>query len=193
MEKNIDEIRARIRGLQEELEAEYLKSIEAFEEKRTHLAEDFQQQQKRYKTGLLRFLIKTKPLTMLTAPVIYLGWIPFFLLDLFVTLYQTICFPVYGIPKARRSDYLIFGREDLPYLNLIEKFNCLYCSYGNGVVAYAREVAARTEQYWCPIKYARRVRSAHDRYPEFFDYGDAEAYKKGLDRLRQSYEEEKPK
>ena len=191
MEKKIDEIRARIRVLQEELEAEYLKSIEAIEEKRAHLAEEFLQQQKRYKTGLIRFLIKTHPLTMLSAPVIYLGWIPFFLLDLFVSLYQTICFPVYRIPKVRRADYLIFGREDLPYLNLIEKFNCLYCSYANGAVAYAREVAARTEQYWCPIKYARRIRAAHDRYPEFFDYGDAEAYQRGLDRLRQSFEDEK--
>lgn len=193
MDKNINDIRDRIRALQEELQAEYLKSIEVLEEKRAHMAEEFEQQQKRYKIGLLRFLYKTKPLTMLTAPIIYLGWIPFFLLDVFVTLYQAICFPVYGIPKARRADFLIFGREDLPYLNLIEKFNCFYCSYGNGVVAYAREVSARTEQYWCPIKYARRIRAAHDRYPDFFDYGDAEAYKKGLERLRQSYEEESPK
>lgn len=170
---------------------EYLKSFEVLEEKRRHLAGEFQQQQKRYKIGLLQFLIKTKPLTMLSAPVIYLGWIPFLLLDAFVSIYQTICFPVYGIPKARRSDYLVFGRETLPYLNLIEKFNCLYCSYGNGVIAYAREVAGRTEQYGCPIKYARRILSALERYPKFFDYGDAETYRSGLTRLRQSYEEEK--
>lgn len=191
MNKNIDNIRAQINALHEELETEYRKSVEALEAKQAQLAEDILSQQKRYKVGLVKFLLDSKPLMILTAPVIYSGWIPFLLLDLFVTTYQAICFPVYGIPKARRSDFLVFGRERLPYLNLIEKFNCLYCSYGNGVIAYAREVAARTEQYWCPIKYARRIQAAHDRYPEFFDYGDAQAYKKGLDRLRHSYEEEK--
>jgi hypothetical protein len=128
---------------------------------------------------------------VLSAPVIYAGWIPFLLMDFFVTLYQLICFPIYRIPKVRRADYLVFDREDLPYLNIIEKFNCFYCSYGNGVAAYTREVAARTEQYWCPIKHARRIKGAHDRYPAFFDYGDAEAFQQGLNRLRRQYDEEK--
>ncbi len=112
------------------------------------------------------------------------------LMDLLVTVYQTICFPVYRMPKVRRSDYLVFDREDLPYLNAIEKFNCLFCSYGNGVAAYTREVAARTEQYWCPIKHARRIRNAHDRYPRIFDHGDAEAFRQGLARLRRQYDDE---
>ena len=84
---------------------------------------------------------------------------------------------------------LVFDREDLPYLNAIEKFNCFYCSYGNGVAAYTREVAARTEQYWCPIKHARRIKAAHDRYPLFFDHGDAEAFRQGLNRLRRQYDD----
>lgn len=100
--------------------------------------------------------------------------------------------PVYRSPKVRRADYLVFDREDLPYLNAIEKFNCFYCSYGNGVAAYTREVAARTEQYWCPIKHARRIRDAHGRYPQFFDHGDAEAFRQGLARLRRQYDEGRP-
>ena len=84
----------------------------------------------------------------------------------------------------RRAEYLAFDRGDLPYLNLIERFNCFYCSYGNGVAAYFREVAARTEQYWCPIKHARRIVATHERYPRFFEFGDAEAYRQGLQRLR---------
>ena len=141
-------------------------------------------------TGRTPFLRRSSALAILTSPVIYLGWIPFLLMDLFVTLYQAICFPVYRIPKVRRSDYLVFDREDLPYLNVIEKFNCFYCSYGNGVAAYTREVAARTEQYWCPIKHARRIRDAHDRYPKFFDHGDAEAFRQGLARMRRRYDED---
>jgi hypothetical protein len=188
MKQHIDELLARIRTLQDELEEEYLQRREEFERRRQELADEFLRQQRRYKIGLFRFLRRTRALVALTAPVIYLGWIPFLLMDLFVTLYQAICFPVYRIPKVRRADYVVFDREDLPYLNLIEKFNCFYCSYGNGVAAYTREVAARTEQYWCPIKHARRIKAAHERYPLFFDYGDAEAYRQGLERLRRQYD-----
>ena len=97
------------------------------------------------------------------------------LLDLFVAVYQTVCFPGYGIPRVHRSDYLAFDREQLAYLNAIEKLNCAYCAYANGVFAYVREVASRTKQYWCPIKHARRVLGVHARYGSFVDYGDADA------------------
>lgn len=135
-------------------------------------------------------MVSARPLVLLTAPMIYLGWLPFIVLDLFVTLCQAVCFPVWRIPKVKRSDYLFFDRADLPYLNAIERFNCFYCSYANGIAAYAREVAARTEQYWCPIKHARRIVAAHDRYPLFFEHGDAEAYRQGLERLRRQQERE---
>ncbi len=189
MREHIDELLARIQALQEELEEEYRQARIELEQRRARLADDFLRQQRRYKIGLFRFLLKSRLLVLLTAPVIYLGWIPFLLMDLFVTIYQAVCFPIYRIPKVRRSDYLVFDREELPYLNLIEKFNCFYCSYGNGVAAYTREVAARTEQYWCPIKHARRVRSAHSRYPKFFDHGDAESFRQGLQRLRRQYDD----
>ena len=192
MNKHIDELLARIDALQTELEEEYRKTREEWAQKKSELAEELLRQQRRYKVGLFRFLIRSRLLVLLSAPVIYAGWIPFLLMDFFVTIYQNICFPIYRIPRVRRGDYIVFDREDLPYLNLIEKFNCFYCSYGNGVAAYTREVAARTEQYWCPIKHARRIRAAHDRYPQFFDYGDAEAYRQGLNRLRRQYREDEP-
>ncbi len=187
MANTIEELLARIRALQDELEDEYRKARDDFDLKRAQLAEEFLRQQRRYKVGLLGFLGRTRPLVALTAPLIYAGWIPFLLMDLFVTLYQAVCFPVYRIPRVRRADYLVFDRAELPYLNAIEKFNCFYCSYGNGIAAYTREVAARTEQYWCPIKHARRIQAAHGRYPGFFEYGDAEAFRRGLERLREQY------
>jgi len=187
MPDTIDELLARIRTLQDELEEEYRKARDDFGRKRVQLAEEFLRQQRRYKIGLFGFLRRTRPLVALTAPLIYAGWIPFLLMDLFVTLYQHICFPIYRIPRVCRADYLVFDRADLPYLNLIEKFNCFYCSYGNGLAAYTREVAARTEQYWCPIKHARKIHAAHERYPRFFEHGDAEAFRLGMERLRQQY------
>lgn len=190
MKPDLSQIQARIRALQEELEQEYIKAREEFAAKKAELAGDFLRQQRRYKIGLIRFILRARWLVALTAPIIYFGWIPFVLMDLFVTIYQSICFPIYRIPKVKRSQYMVFDRVDLPYLNLIEKFNCFYCSYGNGVAAYTREVAARTEQYWCPIKNARRMADPHDRYPQFFDYGDAETFRQGLARLRQQYHAE---
>lgn len=192
MNQQIDDLLARIRALEEELETEFRRKREEFfftiEKKRVQFAEEVIRQHRRFKVGLFRYLSESRPLVILTAPIIYSGFVPFLLLDLFVTLYQRVCFPIYGIPTVKRSDYLVFDREDLPYLNIVEKFNCFFCSYGNGLAAYFREVAARTEQYWCPIKHARRIRGAHDRYPRFFEYGDAESYSKGLERLRKEYE-----
>ncbi len=188
MKQHLDELLARIRALQEEVEETYRQAQLEIEERKARLAGEFLKRQRAYKIGLARFIARARPLVLLSAPVIYLGWIPFLLMDLFVTVYQAICFPIYGIPKARRADYLVFDRERLPYLNAIERFNCFYCSYGNGVVAYAREVAARTEQYWCPIKHARRLRAAHDYYPKFIDHGDAEGYRRELERLRRDYD-----
>ncbi|MGD0274727.1 MAG: hypothetical protein ABSB79_01520 [Syntrophales bacterium] len=192
MNSRMDELIDRIKSLEEELENEYAKKREQFhftiEEKRIRFAEEVIRFQKQFKTGVLRYVIEGHPLNLLTAPVIYSGFIPFILLDLFVTVYQATCFPIYKIPKVKRRDYLIFDREDLPYLNFIEKFNCFYCSYANGLSAYVREIAARTEQYWCPIKHARRIKATHSRYNKFFEYGDAESFGKGLEKLRKKFE-----
>jgi hypothetical protein len=51
-------------------------------------------------------------------------------------------------------------------------------------MAYGREVVGLTEQYWCPIKHARRMMEVHAHYHGFADYGDAENYQVELARLR---------
>lgn len=183
MKTQIDELLARIDALQNELEQEYGRARDEWTQRKAELAEEFLRQQRRYKTGLFRFLARSRLLVILTSPIIYAGWIPFLLMDLFITLYQSICFPIYRIPKVKRADYVLMDRGDLPYLNLIEKFNCLYCSYGNGVAAYTREVAARTEQYWCPIKHARKVIAAHEHYVGFADFGDADTFRRKYGHL----------
>ena len=83
-----------------------------------------------------------------------------------------------------RARYILLDRGQLEYLNWIERLNCNYCGYANGVVAYTREIAARTEQYFCPIKHARRCAGLHSRYRGFLEFGDAEAYQNELSRLR---------
>ena len=36
--------------------------------------------------------------------------------DACVSFFQWACFPVYGITKVRRSDYIVFDRHQLHYL-----------------------------------------------------------------------------
>lgn len=191
MPPTIEELLDRIRSLEEQIEQEYSHLRAEFTQRREALADEFTALQRRQKVDLWRYLRESRWPVLLTAPLIYSGWPVFLVLDAFVSLYQALCFPVYGIAKVQRGDYLVFDRADLPYLNLVEKFNCLYCSYGNGVLAYAREIAARTEQYWCPIKHSRRVRDAHAHYPKFFEHGDAEAFRRGLERLRQQDDQDR--
>jgi len=189
----IDGLIERIRGLEAEIQIEFDKKRDDFrfvvDKKRVRFSEEVTQVQRTSKRGLLGYVAGAPVLIWLTTPVIYLGIVPLLFLDLFILIYQAICFPVYGIPKVKRRDYLVLDRGDLPYLNSLEKLGCGYCGYANGLASYFREVAARTEQYWCPIKHARRILAAHDRYSGFFEYGDAESYRLGLERLRSALAE----
>ena len=185
----------KMQSLEAELEAELAKRRAelrvGLEKGRAVFEEEILRRHRELKTRLSAYVLGAQPLVILTAPVIYSVILPLVLLDLFVTVYQAICFPVYGIPKVRRRDYLVFDRHHLAYLNALEKLNCAYCSYANGLIAYVREIASRTEQYWCPIKHAKRLVGAHARYAMFEDYGDAESYQRRLAELRQALADEK--
>lgn len=113
------------------------------------------------------------PLVALSSPLIYSLIVPFALADFWVSLYQAVCFPIYRVETVKRSAYFKFDRVNLPYLSALERFNCLYCSYVNGVIGFVREVAARTEQYWCPIKHEATPVDPHERYSGFSAFGDA--------------------
>ena len=188
MNPKISELLARIQQMELEIEQEMKRKraeLKAdFEETRVRFEREVLAQQRRFKTGILPYMLSANLLSVLTAPVIYSVLFPMLLLDLCITVYQHICFRAYGIPRVKRSDYFVYDRAHLAYLNLIEKINCAYCSYGNGLMAYGREVVARTEQYWCPIKHARKIMAAHPYYTGFVDFGDAESYKQELERLR---------
>jgi hypothetical protein len=140
------------------------------------------------KQSLAALVRESGIVNLCTLPIIYSLAVPLALVDLWVTLYQWVCFPIYGVARVRRRSYMVIDRHRLGYLNAIERANCLYCSYANGVIAYVREVAGRTEQYWCPIKHARRTRAPHTHYQGFVEYGDAEGYRRELPALRRALE-----
>jgi hypothetical protein len=188
MTAELDLLTAKLRSVEAEIETELAKRRERLrfhiENRKIVFAEEVLRLQRAIKTRSSRYFIDANPLIVLTAPVIYSLLIPILLADLWVMAYQAICFPVYGIPKVRRRDYLVFDRHHLAYLNTIEKINCAYCSYCNGAIAFIREVASRTEVYWCPIKHARRILGPHPHYQGFADFGDAEAFREKLEQMK---------
>ena len=177
MISKVDDLLSKIKVLEQELIKEIQNQQNVFtyeiQKKRILFEKQVIQQHKNYAQQLSGYLRASSLKNILSAPVIWAVLIPAVLLDISVTLYQAICFPLYGIPKVKRTDYLTFDRQYLNYLNIIEKINCAYCSYFNGIIAYIQEIAARTEQYWCPIKHARHISTLHSRYQNFLDYGDA--------------------
>jgi hypothetical protein len=122
------------------------------------------------------------------GPLMYLMIVPLMLMDACMAVFQSVIFSYYRIPKVTRSDYVIIDRNRLEYLNHFEKLNCAYCGYANGLIAYVREILARTEKHWCPIRHAQRTRRAHSQYGAFLDYGDAEAYRAKYEEIRERYD-----
>lgn len=184
----------RIKSLEAELDAELAKRRAdlriGLERGKIIFERELLRRHRELQVKLSTYVLNARPLVVATAPVIYALIVPLVILDVFVMIYQAVCFPIYGIAKVPRGDYFVFDRGHLAYLNALEKLNCAYCSYANCLIAYVREVASRTEEYWCPIKHARRIMGTHARYSGFEDFGDAEAYRSQLERHRASLNNE---
>ncbi len=188
MTTQLDLLMERLREIQAEIEVELAKRREELrfhlENRRIVFEQEVLRLHRQIKVGLTRYIREANPLVVVTAPVIYSMIVPIVLLDIWVMAYQAVCFPVYGIPKVSRRDYLVFDRNHLAYLNALEKINCAYCSYANGAIAFVREVASRTEIYWCPIKHARRILGPHPHYEGFADFGDVEGYRARIAQMK---------
>jgi hypothetical protein len=68
----------------------------------------------------------------------------------------------------------------------------MFCGYANGLIAYTREIASRTEQFWCPIKHAKEIRDPHTRSMDYADYGDPDSYPEKLRALRAAISDSTP-
>lgn len=123
---------------------------------------------------------------ILSIPFIYMMIVPLVIMDIMLTVYQQICFRLYRIPTVSRGAHFVIDRQLLATLNLVDKFNCMYCGYGNGVFSYGREIISRTEQYWCPIKHAQKILDESERYRQFLDYEDTENYHQKLQTYREN-------
>ncbi len=194
MSEKVSRLLEKIKKLQTELESELEEQATKFkykmEGKTVLFDEAVVEAHRKLRVNILTWLRSSLLRNIISAPFIYSMVVPIAFMDLTVTLYQHICFRLYRIKRVDRSRYVVIDRHQLSYLNAIEKLNCLYCGYGNGVVAYAREIIARTEQYWCPIKHARKVLGSHKRYHNFVDFGDAEGYETKVLKFREAMSDE---
>lgn len=188
MNEELDRLFAQIRSLEDQIERRLDTHRAQFKYRLAQGKAVFEaevaQLHRRLRVGVFRYLREAPLRHIAVAPVIYAMVVPIALLDLSFTVYQRICFAAWGISRVQRREYVIVDRHRLPYLNAIEKLNCVYCGYANGVLAYAREIAGRTEQFWCPIRHATQIRAPHGRYRDFVDYGDAAGYRARLEDLR---------
>jgi hypothetical protein len=183
----------KIKCLESELIEELQKQEEEFSyeirKRRVYFEKNVIIRHKEYVKRLFNYISDAPVKHIASAPFIWMCLIPTLIIDVTISMYQVICFPIYGIPKVNRKEYIVYDRQYLHYLNLIEKINCAYCSYFNGLIGYIQEIAARTEQFWCPIKHAGHIKILHSRYQKFINYGDAAIYRSEIEKIRHDFED----
>ena len=184
MSELLEEIRTREEELAEAIKTQEVACLYRLDGRKVKFEKSVKAIHRRLKVGLIPWLRESQLRNVATAPIIYLMLIPFLLLDLSISIYQLLCFPLYRIAKVRRRKSIVVDRYHLSYMNSIEKLNCTYCGYVAGLLAYSREIVARTEQYWCPINHARQILEPHGRYAHFADFGDADGYHQHAKSMR---------
>ena len=182
MDSKIRDILEKIDKLNETLRKEQVRLAKKYgfliREKKIIFLKKIRERNKAFRIPAWKYAIPKNIRHFLSLPFIYSMIIPAVILDIFITVYHHIAFPLYGIPKVKRSDFITYDRRFLDYLNIIQKVHCLYCSYVNGLLAYAVEIAGRTERYWCPVKASYNKNTfTHMWYKDFADYGDPEDWK----------------
>ncbi len=195
MNERISRILAQMAALEVELrsavEEQESKMFFHIKGKRVEFERSVRDAHRKLKTGFFHWLVTYRPQNLITGPIIYAMVFPLLMLDLCISFYQLTCFPIYGITRVRHADYIVFDRQQLGYLNFIEKFHCTYCAYGSGLMGYMSEILARTENYFCPIKHARKILGTHSHYNRFLEYGDAADYQAKLEEFRVALGKEK--
>lgn len=89
----------------------------------------------------------------LSVPFIYGIGIFLIAMHFFLEIYHSVAFRLYGVALVNRKKYIKIDRHKLSKLTLLQKVNCFYCEYVNGLLAYTVAIAAETEKYWCGIKH----------------------------------------
>ncbi|MBL4888469.1 MAG: hypothetical protein JKX97_00435 [Candidatus Lindowbacteria bacterium] len=188
MNEKIHYLLDRMKVLEEEMEAALREQEEkvrySIDGSRVRFERQVRDAHRDMKIKWRQWFVESHPQNIISVPFIYGMLIPLLAMDIALFIYQQVCFRLYKISLVRRSDYVVIDRHRLSYLNAFEKLNCIYCGYGNGLLAYACEIASRTEQYWCPIKHARKAKGSYPRHTNFAAYGAGEEFHQKITEYR---------
>ena len=189
LKKDYDSLRSKYDTKLNDLWLEYKKLKEKYEFKVVWKTiiwnKDRLKELRKYKKSALESIFSATVREILSIPFIWMMLIPAIFLDICLFLYQNTAIRLYKIPLAKRSDYIVFDRSQLVYLNWIQKIDCIYCSYVNWLFQYWVEVAWRTEKYWCPIKHATKKHWTHNWEQYFAEYWDSEEFNKVFWKLEE--------
>jgi hypothetical protein len=195
MKSRINKILTEIEQKVKELKVEYSKLMEnykfSFLNWKIIFDKDKKASDKLKKRSFWYSITHTNLREFLSIPFIYAMFLSAILLDISLFIYQQTAMRLYWIPLVKREYYISFDRKELAYLNWVQKFNCLYCSYMNWLFSYAVEIGWRTEKYWCPIKHAKKIKWWHDRERCFADYWDVDWFKETAYSVKEFYENDK--
>lgn len=195
MKSRINKLLYEIDSKRQELMEEYSKLMKkydfSFSRWKIIFSKEARERNRQRRRSFLKSLFNARLKDLISMPFIYSMIIPSVILDIFLLIYQQTALRLYWIPLVKRSDYIIFDRRHLDYLNWFQKFNCLYCSYVNWLFSYAVEIAWRTEKYWCPIKSAQRMKWWHYWQKHFADYWDVEWFKECFNSTDEFYRTQK--
>ena len=121
MENRIRHLLAQISALEEDLRTalheQETRLFYQIDGKRVEFEGRIRTAHRELKRGILGWIVTDRPQNFLTGPVIYSLIVPLAFLDLCVTMFQVICFPIYRIARVRRADYIVFDHQHLDFLN----------------------------------------------------------------------------
>ena len=130
MSEQIKKIVDKIYALEDELRAVLYEQQSEFSYKiagkRVEFEKSIREAHKKLKTSWFYWFITVSPKHLLSGPFIYGLIIPLVIFDIGISVYQFICFRLYGIVRVKRAEHIIFDHQHLAYLNIFEKINCLW-------------------------------------------------------------------
>ena len=103
MDRIVERLRHAEDDLRRDVEAQQQRWHYTVHRRRVRFDHELRDAHRRLKLGIAAYIRHGSVFSLLTAPLIYSLLLPLALLDLWVTLYQWICLPIYGVARVSRK------------------------------------------------------------------------------------------
>ena len=141
---------------------------------------------KRYPHRFFRHLLLL-PFALFFLPMLIL-------LDLMLSCYHLLAYPLMGLEKVKKKQYFQLDRHKLAYLRRRERIYAIYTAYANGLFRFAKKLASDSEWYWCGIKHQKVPGYLPDKDQDrFMDFGDKGSYRLVMKTPKKRFTKKKKK